>query len=200
VNKEMNMTCKRLNVLSAVAFALLTISGTTRAAGECSTATLQGPYAFSAHGVLLGILDTAKTLHPLATPAIIDSVAIQRFDGAGHFTRTDFLNTGGVPRAGQTVFNPNQSGTYAVNADCTGTMHIAYDSGAVLDAQIVIADNGRDIKGILSAETVPSFGKAADGTDCLAGCALGVQAGLDGEQTRQRPLGASGNTDRPSER
>jgi hypothetical protein len=196
----MNMTCKRLNVLSVVTFALLIMSGAARAAGECSAATLQGTYAFGAHGELLGILDAAKTLHPLATPVIIDGVAIQRFDGAGHFTRTDFLNTGGLPRAGQTEFNPNQSGTYTVNADCTGTMHIVYDSGAVLDAQIVIADNGRDIKGILSAETVPSFGKAADGTDCLAGCALGVQAGLDGEQTRQRPLGASGNTDRPSER
>jgi hypothetical protein len=186
LNKEMNMTCKRLTGLSAVAFALLALTGTARAEGECSAATLRGSYAFSAHGELLGILDTSVSppmLNALTTPIIIDGVAIQTFDGSGSFTRTDFLNTNGSPRAGQTTFNPNQHGTYTVNADCTGTMHIVYDNGTVLDAQIALAENGKVVKGIISDETVPSF-VPVPGASCATGCALGVQVSLDGQQTR----------------
>lgn len=112
-------------------------------------------------------------------------MAIQKFDGSGSFQRTDFLNTNGSPRAGQTTFNPNQHGTYTVNADCTGTMHIVYDSGAVLDAQIAIADNGQVVKGIISNETVPSF-VPVPGASCTAGCALGVQVSLEGQKTSDR--------------
>jgi hypothetical protein len=85
----------------------------------------------------------------------------------------------------QTTFNPNQHGTYTVNADCTGTMHIVYDSGAVLDAQIAIADNGQVVKGIISNETVPSFAPVP-GASCTAGCALGVQVSLEGQKTSDR--------------
>jgi hypothetical protein len=179
------MTSQSLKRLSGVALALLAFTGSAYAEGECSVAKLKGTFAFSAHGYLLGILDPITgTLHPLATPAIIDSVAIQTFDGAGSISkRTDFLNTNGAPRGGQTDFNPNQSGTYTVKSDCTGTMHIKYDSGAVLDAEIVIADDSRTIKGILSKETVPSFADAQDGTTCTLGCALGVQVSLDGKRT-----------------
>ncbi|MCX4152315.1 MULTISPECIES: hypothetical protein [Paraburkholderia] len=179
------MTSKSLKRLSGAALALLAFTGSAYAEGECSVAKLKGTFAFSAHGNLLGILEPVTgTLHPLATPAIIDGVAIQTFDGAGSISRrTDFLNTNGAPRGGQTDFNPNQSGTYTVKSDCTGTMHIKYDSGAVLDAEIVIADDSSTIKGILSKETVPSFNTTPDGTTCTFGCALGVQVSLDGKRT-----------------
>jgi hypothetical protein len=188
LNKEMNMTCKRFTNVSSAAVVLLALSGTAHAGGECSAATLRGSYSFSVHGELLGILDTSVNpivLHALTPPIIIDGVAIQKFDGYGSFQRTDFLNTNGSPRAGQTTFNPNQHGTYTVNADCTGTMHIVYDSGAVLDAQIAIADNGQVVKGIISNETVPSF-VPVPGASCTAGCALGVQVSLEGQKTSGR--------------
>ncbi|KAE8754078.1 hypothetical protein FSO04_41660 [Paraburkholderia madseniana] len=178
------MTSKRVTVLSA-ALACLCFGGEAYAEGECSNATLRGAYGFSVHGQLLGLLDT-QGLHPYTTASIIDGVALQKFDGAGHFARTDFLTVNGAPRAAQTAFNPNQTGTYTVNADCTGSMHMVYNSGAVLDAQIVVADEGKIVKGILSAETVPSSEPAADGTQCSANCVLGVQVSLDGRKVEGR--------------
>lgn len=178
------MTSKRVPMLS-VALALLCASGSVWAGDECSNATLRGAYGFSVHGELLGLLDS-QGLHRYTTASIIDGVALQKFDGAGHFARTDFLTVNGAPRAAQTAFNPNQTGTYIVNADCTGSMHMVYDSGAVLDARIVIADEGKVVKGILSAETVPSSDAAADGTQCSANCVLGVQVSLDGKKVEGR--------------
>src|SRR6202022_1059157 len=61
-------------------------------------------------------------------------------------------------------------------------MHIVYNNGTVLDARIVIADDRRLVKGMISAETVPSFGPAADGTTCPPHCGLGVQVSLDGRK------------------
>lgn len=151
---------RQLGVLSGFVVALFFGAQPAYSAGQCSASALKGAYSFSAHGELLGILATSVSppvLHPLTTPILIDGVALPNFDGAGNFSRTDFLNTGGSPRGGQTAFNPNQHGTYTVNADCTGTMHIVYDSGAVLDVQMVLADNARTIKAIISQESVPSF-------------------------------------------
>ncbi|REG48662.1 hypothetical protein B0G80_4924 [Paraburkholderia sp. BL6669N2] len=182
---------KQIVFLSVAATGLFMSAQPAYSSGECSASTLNGTYSFSAHGELLGILDTSVSppaLSPLTTPIVIDGVALQKFDGAGSFTRTDFLNTNGSPRGGQTAFNPNQHGTYAVNPDCTGTMHIVYDSGAILDLQMVLANDARTIKAIISAETVPSFptssGKTCDAS--TGGCSIGVQVSLDGQRTHDR--------------
>ena len=184
------MKIKHLSVLSATAVALLSLSGAAQAAGLCSSATLKGPYGFSAQGEVLGLLEattTGKVLHPFTTPSILNDVALVTFDGAGHFARTDFGNMNGVPKGGQTAFNPNQSGTYTVNADCTGTMQITYTggpvpAGVVLDLQMVVADDGTVVKAIIATETVPSAGPAADGTTCSSNCELGVQVSFEGKK------------------
>jgi hypothetical protein len=184
----MNMKIKHLSVLSATAIALLSLSGAAQAGGLCSDATLKGSYGFSAQGEVLGLLDpTTGKLHPFTTPSILNDVAIVTFDGAGHFARTDFGNMNGVPKGGQTVFNPNQSGTYTVNADCTGTMQIMYTggpvpAGVVLDLEMVVADDGTPVKAIIATETVPSAGPTADGTTCSSNCQLGVQVNFEGKK------------------
>jgi hypothetical protein len=185
--KEMTiMKIKHLSVLSATAVALLSLSGAAQAGGLCSGATLKGPYGFSAQGEVLGLLD-ANGLHPFTTPSILNDVAIVTFDGAGHFARTDFGNMNGVPKGGQTAFNPNQSGTYTVNADCTGTMQITYNggpvpAGVVLDLVMVVADDGTVVKALIATETVPAAGPAADGTTCSSNCQLGVQVNFEGKK------------------
>ncbi|ANB71685.1 hypothetical protein AYM40_06685 [Paraburkholderia phytofirmans OLGA172] len=93
----------------------------------------------------------------------------------------------GVPKGGQTAFNPNQSGSYAVNADCTGTMQITYTggpvpAGVVLDLEMVVADDGTVVKAIIATETVPSAGPTADGTTCSSNCQLGVQVSFEGKK------------------
>ncbi|MFL9993541.1 hypothetical protein PQR34_02925 [Paraburkholderia sediminicola] len=176
------MKSKRLSVLSATAVALLALSGAAQAAGLCSNATLRGPYGFSAHGEVLGLLDASNTLHPFATPAILDDVSIFTFDGAGHFARTDFGNISGVPKGGQTAFNPNQSGTYTLNSDCTGSMNLVYSSGVVLGLEFVVDDDGSAVRAIISTETVPSAGPTPDNTTCPPSCAEGVQVSLEGKK------------------
>jgi hypothetical protein len=181
------MKIKHLCILSAASVALLSLSGAAQAAGLCSDATLKGPYGFSGHGEILGLLDANNVLHPFATPSILDDVALVTFDGAGHFSRTDFGSINGVPKGGQTTFNPNQSGTYTVNSDCTGTMKIVYSAGPVpagveTDLEIVVADDGTLIKSVVSKAIVPSAAPTPDGTACPPNCEQGVQESFEGKK------------------
>jgi hypothetical protein len=62
--------------------------------------TLKSPYGFGAHGTAPGVLDNGNMLHLFATPSLLDNVALATFDGAGHLSRADFGNIGGVPKGG----------------------------------------------------------------------------------------------------
>jgi hypothetical protein len=177
------MLSKRLQLVAAIAFALSASSAAARDPDACSSATLRGAYSFSAHGQLLGLFDSSNTLHRFAFPQYIDAVALQFFDGVSKFGRTDFLVNNGLPRGGQTTFNSAQNGSYTLNGDCSGWMHITYDSGAVLDFMIVVADQGRDIYGVLNAESVPSLPVATvDGLTCPSNCNLAAQISLQGKK------------------
>lgn len=181
------MKLKHLSTLSATAVALLSLSGAAQADGLCSKATLKGPYGFTGHGEILGLLDEKNVLHPFAAPSILDDVALVTFDGAGNFSRTDFGSINGLPKGGQTTFNPNQSGTYTVNSDCTGTMQIVYSAGPVpagveTDLQIVVAQDGALIESIVSRAIVPSAAPTPDGTACPPNCQQGVQESFEGKK------------------
>jgi hypothetical protein len=106
------------------------------------------------------------------------------------FTRTDFGNTNGSPKTPD--FNPNQSGSYTVNSNCTGTMTINYTSGVVLDLKIVIADDGSIIKAVIGTETVPSS-SAPDGTQCTSNCMQAVQVSFDGRRVFESRSGKPDN-------
>ncbi|BCQ30078.1 hypothetical protein NK8_82690 (plasmid) [Caballeronia sp. NK8] len=58
-------------------------------------------------------------------------------------------------------------------------MHIGYDSGAVLDFQMVPGDSPETLKPIVSAESVPSIPSTP--CDVRSGCAIGVQVRLEGQ-------------------
>ena len=182
------MKIKHLSMLSATAVALLSLSGAAQAGGLCSNATLRGPYGFSGHGEILGLLDANNVLHPFATPSILDDVALVTFDGAGHFSRTDFGSINGLPKGGQTSFNPNQSGTYTVNSDCTGTMKIVYTAGGPVpagvetDLNIVVAADGTLIESVVYRAVTVS-GQSADGVvKCPPNCEQGVQESFEGKK------------------
>lgn len=177
------MKAHRISVLAATAVALLAFGGTASAGGLCSNQTLKGPYGFTATGQVLGLLDSGGQLHAFSTPAPLDDVAIINFDGGGKFSRTDFGNVSGVPKGGQTAFNPNQSGKYTLNSDCTGNMTISYDNGVVLLLQMVVDADASEVRAIVSTEFVPGAANAADGTSCSAnGCYEGVQVRLEGRR------------------
>jgi hypothetical protein len=97
----MTMKIRHLSILSATAVALLLLSGAAHADDHgghgghggprslCSNATLRGPYGFTGHGEILGLIGPDNAVHPYAATSILDDVALVTFDGTGGFTRTE---------------------------------------------------------------------------------------------------------------
>lgn len=182
------MKIKPLIALSATAVVLLSLSASAHAGGLCSNATLHGPFGFIGHGEILGLIGDDGKVHPFATTSILDDVALVTFDGMGNFSRTDFGSIGGLPKGGQTTFNPVQSGTYTVNSDCTGTMKIVYDAGGPVpagvetDLNIVVAADGTLVESVVYRAVVPSSAPTLDGTTCPTNCEQGVQEHFEGKK------------------
>ncbi|KIG01989.1 hypothetical protein [Caballeronia concitans] len=182
------MNTKHLSIASAAVVALLAFSDVAQAGGHCSNETLRGPFAFIGHGEILGLIGPDGKLHPYPAPSILDDVALVTFDGMGHFLRTDFGMIGGLPKGGKTTFNPFQSGTYAVNPDCTGTMRIVYEAGGAVpagvetDLNIVVAAEGTLVESVVY-RAVTAGGSSADGkVSCPPHCEQGVQESFEGRK------------------
>ena len=176
--------------------ALPALSGAARAQGTdldgCSNATLQGDYASSIQGEILGIVTGTppnETLHPFATPSLINAVAMAHFDGAGHATMVDFGILNGTALPGQTDpttgFRINETGTYTVFPDCTGMGEIDFPprpGGAIIKVRFVLARQGREVHEVTYFSHVPAGPSAADGTTCLfadGGCDTGNNVRAD---------------------
>jgi len=108
--------------------------------GFCSDQVLRGNYAFSVEGV--------------ATPAPgvqvpIRGVAMTYFDGQGHLSQADTVVIPGGPPRPDWV---KGTGTYHVNSDCTGTMHIDVPStNEFVNLRIVVAAYGNRIQTVVVA-------------------------------------------------
>jgi hypothetical protein len=192
----MTMKIKQLSLLSAITVALLSLSGAAQAGGPggpggsgglCSDATLRGPYGFIGHGEILGLIGPDNLVHTFASPSILDDVALVTFDGSGKFSRTDFGVIAGLPKGGQTTFNPYQGGTYTVNSDCTGTMQIVYaaggpvPAGVEVDLEIVVVGDGALIESVAS-KGITASGVTSDGTTCPPYCEQAAQERFEGKK------------------
>jgi hypothetical protein len=117
---------------------------------DCSTDTLRGEYGFAVHG---------RTLSPdgTTTTALIDGVGQATFDGAGSLTgkESDVVNgvkvTGGPDNA---AFSTGESGTYTVDADCTGVATLDLGPRSTRTASFVITRRGQAIHGIVTGATI----------------------------------------------
>ena len=183
------MKIRQLSIASATVVALLSFSGAAQAHGDrCSNETLNGAFSFIGHGEILGLIGDDGAVHPYAAPSILDDVALVTFDGNGHFTRTDFGVIAGLPKGGQTTFNPYQMGAYTVNRDCTGTMKIIYTAGGAVpagvetDLNIVVAADGTVVESVVY-RAVTAGGMSADGkAKCPPNCEQGVQESFEGKK------------------
>ncbi len=92
-------------------------------ARECSNATLEGAYGFTAGSIIL----------PSGTPR--SAIVRWQFDGKGNFTNAITQNNNG------TVIHATDSGTYTVNADCTGKI---LTDGSTRTIEILIVDGGKE--------------------------------------------------------
>ena len=128
----------------------------------CSNSTLEGYYASTVGGQLFHADGSVETRQGLV---------MTHFDGHGNFTQTDYvLNTlNGTttltpgPIDPQTGFQTHESGTYHVNADCTGNLEIHFApppvsgaSGAVLKLFLVIGSQGNALRMVVISVVPPS--------------------------------------------
>ncbi len=129
----------------------------------CSNSTLQGDYASTVSGQLFHSDGSVETRQGLV---------IAHFDGHGNFTQTDYvlntLNSTTTPTPGpidpQTGFQIHESGTYHVNADCTGNLEIHFApppvpgaTGAVIKLFLVIGSQGSDLRTVVVSVVPPSI-------------------------------------------
>jgi hypothetical protein len=152
---------RRLGRLLAVPALLLGLTAMASATDNngCSNETLKGDYGFAIHGFSPPNSD--------GTQSPIQGIAITHFDGAGKLTQRDFVETAGVPNAGngnaQTgfVFSTGETGSYSLNSDCTGTMEIdlnvpvPFGSTGVIKLMIVVTNGGRAIHVVVAENTSP---------------------------------------------
>ncbi len=106
---------------------------------ECSNASLQGSFGFTATGTLLALPP------PFAGP--FGEIGRQTFDGKGNTEATATLSGNG------NIFRVTVQGTYEVNPDCTGSMTIyilPFAVTATLD--FVIDDDGAELRAISTGE------------------------------------------------
>jgi len=110
---------------------------------SCSNRTLSGDYGATTQGVLLP--------SPGLPPALpFTSVGMTRFDGKGNFTGVEHTVVNGVQQGADWTAN---SGTYAVNSDCTGSLLLNTPNGPGVPLKIffVIVRHGTQFYSNLGA-------------------------------------------------
>jgi hypothetical protein len=116
----------------------------------CSLRTLNGSYGGAADGwIATGPPPViAKDTIPIAV------MAVETFNGAGNFSASNTTNLGGL------VFTSTGSGTYTVNADCSGSVISNLSNGEVIHFSFVIVDRGRQLLSVSMDPGVVSFSTA----------------------------------------
>jgi hypothetical protein len=136
--------CKGTLVATVTAFALL---GASRAqAGTCSNGSLRGNYGSTITGQL------GQAPGPLIP---LEGLALSHFDGKGHLKQVDFTVINGVPSGSDFSEEGDETGTYTVNPDCTGTATINFPDGRQLDLKLVVVKGGSEVYVVVSALTAP---------------------------------------------
>jgi hypothetical protein len=105
---------------------------------ECSSASLQGSFGFTATGTLFAL--PAPFAGPFA------EIGRQTFDGNGNTSATATLSANGNIVKGVTV-----EGTYVVNPDCTGSMTLyILPFGSTAELDFVLDNDGKELRAIVT--------------------------------------------------
>jgi hypothetical protein len=136
-----------------------------QAQNGCSESALRGPYGFQIKGTIVGL-------------GPIGGVARLVFDGAGNFTQTDNVTVNGS----KILVNRSGSGTYDVEADCTGTQTLN-TGGQVIHTSFVIAENGKEV-----------FDEVTDPDRVITGVGKAVSSLDDNEDDDSSPFVCSRKT------
>ena len=146
----MKFSIAKMITMTTICLVSLATGAPAFANDACSDATLRGDYASTVSGQLFHADGTAEDRQGLV---------MAHFDGRGYFTQTDYvLNTlNGVtsPTPGPidpvSGFQNEESGTYHVNPDCTGTYTVQVSPvGLTAHGFFVIADGGNELQIIVT--------------------------------------------------
>jgi hypothetical protein len=142
-----------------IACALAAITSSAWAANDnradrdkhCSNRTLDGNYGFTVEG-LLGIPGSGIQIR---------GVILQEYDGNGHLTQIEHVVVDGAPPS--EVWTPG-SGTYTVNADCTGTATITIPSSGAppLVVYFVVTKQGRVVREVSNGNAIIATGEKVE--------------------------------------
>src|SRR5215469_1117836 len=109
---------------------------------RCSDHTLNGSYGFLLDGTYL------------PSGPLFRGVVMQTYDGRGGITQVDHMVFAGSPPPVE--WAPG-TGTYSVNADCTGAALLHTFTGDV-QLHFVVVDNGKQIKQVVDANAATAVG------------------------------------------
>ncbi len=119
----------------------LVSAGGQTTAFQCSSATIRGTYGIQIAGT--------RPVPPSSGGGTetVTGVVRRTYDGAGNFTQIDNV------KGSVTGFVPDRpgSGTYQVNANCTGLTQFEPAPGMVIEERFVIVRRGREIRSITSS-------------------------------------------------
>jgi len=114
----------------------------------CSDRTILGNYGFQIEGTILGRNLALRTL------------ALQHVDGVGSLTTVDHVVVDGNPPAEE--WRPG-TGTYSVNANCTGSASIDVGPGnPPLSFHFLVVDKGRQILLVVDGAAIRGVGYRVD--------------------------------------
>jgi hypothetical protein len=99
----------------------------------CSNASLKGSFSHRGSGSVTA---------PAALAGPFAGVGTDTFDGNGNITGSATVSING------NIVPVNETGTYKVNADCTGTFTVVFSTGGTTTVSFVITDGGNEIQGI----------------------------------------------------
>ena len=117
-----------------------------RGHARCSNRTIRGDYGFTIDGQILAGPRTG----------LLRGVAMTHFDGQGGMSQVDFVTLNGIPSG--TDWRP-ASGSYSVNADCTGKAEFTPNDGSpTIRLSFVIVDRGRQIRTAVAGNSTGSVG------------------------------------------
>jgi hypothetical protein len=118
---------------------------------HCSNRTLDGSYGFTVEG-LLGIPGRGIQIR---------GVILQKYDGNGHLTQVEHVVIDGAPPS--EAWTPG-SGTYTVNADCTGTATITIPSSGAppLVVYFVVNKHGKAVREVSEGNAIVATGEKVE--------------------------------------
>ena len=124
--------------VAVVATLLISAAAPTRASAQsrCTTASLQGSYAFRVDGV--NVSNASLPMGPFA------AVGRNTYDGKGRMKGQIVVSANGM------IIPTTYTGTYTVNSDCTGAKSAALDIGLTVEFSFVVHSNLRGIEMIVT--------------------------------------------------